>query len=240
MRLVPSDSFTLAELAETFTAGYEGYAVPMTIDADLLEYMADVYDFDLSRSRVALEGDGRIGLANLGVRGGRGWIGGVGVVASARRRGVGRGLMEALLAVAPPVVDLEVMESNESARRLYESLGFEHVRMLEVWALPEQPLVEAAQVEPAPLGQSGLPWQREDASLGAGYERWEIDGGAILLRGGSVLQLAAPDVETAMQLLSRGRELGYVNVPEGDVASAALGRLGGTLRLRQLELRYAA
>jgi hypothetical protein len=80
MNLVPSDGFSLAELAETFTAGYEGYEVPMQIDADVLEYMADIYDFDLARSRVALDGDERIGLANLGVRGDRGWIGGVGVV----------------------------------------------------------------------------------------------------------------------------------------------------------------
>jgi GNAT superfamily N-acetyltransferase len=239
MRLVPSDGFSLAELAETFTAGYEGYEVPMQIDADVLEYMADIYDFDLARSRVALDGDERIGLANLGVRGDHGWIGGVGVVPAARRRGVGRALMEAVLAVAPPVVDLEVMERNESARGLYESLGFEQVRVLEVWALPEQPLVEAESVEPAPLGQQDLPWQRDDASLGVGCERFELDGGAILLRAGSVLQLAAPDEDTAVKLLSRGRALGYVNVPAGDVACGALARLGGTLRVRQFEMRYA-
>jgi RimJ/RimL family protein N-acetyltransferase len=212
----------------------------MTIDESLMQLMADLYDFDLARSRVALEGDERIGLANLGVRGARGWIGGVGVVPAARRRGVGRALMEALLEAGPPVIGLEVMERNEPARKLYESLGFEHVRMLEVWSLPEVPAVEAERVEPAPLGQDDLPWQREDESLGTDYERLEIDGGAILLRSGSVLQLAAPDEDTAAKLLSRGTALGYVNVPEGDVASGALARLGGTLRLRQHEMRYQA
>ncbi|HVU77001.1 MAG TPA: GNAT family N-acetyltransferase [Gaiellaceae bacterium] len=240
MNLVPSDGFSDAELAETFTAGYEGYEVPMQIDEKLLRMMADLYDFDLARSRVALEGGERIGLANLGVRGERGWIGGVGVVPAARRRGVGRALMEALLEVGPPVIGLEVMERNESARRLYESLGFEHVRMLEVWSLPEVPAVEAVRVEPSPLGQDDLPWQREDGSLGAGYERFELDGGAILVRAGSVLQLAAPDEDTAAGLLSRGTALSYVNVPEGDVASGALARLGGTLRVRQHEMRYQA
>jgi len=239
MRLVPSDGFSLAELAETFTAGYEGYPTPMSIDADLLAFMAEHYDYDFSRSRVALDGDERIGLANLGVRGDRGWIGGVGVVASARRKGVGRALMEALLEVGPPVVQLEVMEENDAARLLYERLGFERLRVLEVWVLEDTPLVEAESVEPAPLGQTGLPWQREDASLGLGYERLELDGGAILVRGGSVLQLEAPDEDTAVKLLSRGRALSFVNVPEGDVASGALERLGGTLRVRQLEMSYA-
>jgi hypothetical protein len=146
--------------------------------------------------------------------------------------------MEAVLAVAPPTVTLEVLEENEPAIRLYEALGFERTRLLEVWALEPVPEVEAASVEPAPLGQENLPWQREDASLPpGGYERFEVDGGAILIRNGNVLQLAAPDEDTAVALLSRGTKLSFVNVPEGDVASGALRRLGGELRLRQHEMR---
>ena len=35
---------------------------------------------------------------------------------------------------------------------------------------------------------------------------------------------------------ARGERLTYVNVPEGDPASIALGALGGTLDLRQFEM----
>ncbi len=109
-----------------------------------------------------------------------------------------------------------------------------------MWSLPQQPLVAAESVEPAPLRQAGLPWQRADESLPVGYERIELDGGAMLFRGQGVLQLDAPDVETAAKLLSRGTALRYVNVPEGDPALLALAQLGGTLDLRQFELvRYA-
>lgn len=233
MTLVPSDRFSDEELAALFTRGYEQYFVPMQLDAASFRFMVDTWDIDLSRSRVA---PGK-GLCNLAVRGERGWIGGIGVVPEARREGIGRALMNAVLAVAPPTVTLEVIEENEPAIRLYESLGFERTRLLEVWSLDPVPEIESRPAEPAPLGQTGLPWQREDASLPpGGYERLEIDGGAILIRNGNVLQLDARDEDAAVALLSRGTMLSYVNVPEGDVASAALRRLGGELRLRQFEM----
>jgi hypothetical protein len=76
MKLVPSDQFSYAELAELFTRGYEGYFVPMHFDERTLRYMVDAWDIDLSRSRVAPDA----GLCNLAIRGDRGWIGGIAVV----------------------------------------------------------------------------------------------------------------------------------------------------------------
>ena len=239
MKLVPAADLSTTELAELFTRGYEGYYVPMQVDEQAMAFMLDAWDIDLTRSRVALDDDERVGVANLGVRGEWSWVGGLGVVPAARRRGIGRLLMEALLEVAPGSVTLEVLEQNEPAIGLYEALGFERTRVLEVWSVPETPRVEARAAEPTPLGQSGLPWQRADESLPPGYERVEVDGGAMLFRGTSVLQLAADDEDAAVALLSRGTALSYVNVPAGDVASGALGRLGGELRLRQYELALA-
>jgi GNAT superfamily N-acetyltransferase len=233
MNIIPSDQFTTAELAELFNRGYEGYGVPIHIDEPTMEYIVTSWSIDLSRSRVA-EG---AGICNLGVRGDHGWIGGLGVVPEQRRKGIGRALMESVLDVAPSTVDLEVLEQNDGAKRLYDDLGFEVTRLLEIWSLPEQPEVEARQVDPAPLGQRDLPWQRADESLPDDYERWEVDGGAMLLKGGNVLQLQARDSDAATALLSRGKALTYVNVPEGDVASAALAAMGGTMSLRQYEMR---
>lgn len=209
--------------------------MPIHIDEPTMQHIVNSWSIDLSRSRVVED----VGICNLGVRGGRGWIGGVGVVPEKRRQGIGRALMEAVLDVAPPTVDLEVLESNEGAKRLYDDLGFQVTRLLEIWSLPEQPEVEARQVDPAPLGQIDLPWQRDDESLPDDYERWEVDGGAMLLKGGNVLQLQASDIDVATALLSRGKALNYVNVPEGDVASAALAALGGTTSLRQYEMRLS-
>jgi ribosomal protein S18 acetylase RimI-like enzyme len=237
VNLVAAARFSPAELAELFTRAYEGYFVPMNVDEQTIRLMIDWWDIDLERSRVALEDGERVGVANLAIRGDRSWIGGIGVVPPARRGGVGRALMEAVIAEAPSTVTLEVLVQNEPAIRLYESLGFDSTRLLEVWSLEDPPLVEAKSVEPAPLGQDDLPWQRDDAALPEEYERLEVDGGAILLRGGTVLQLQADDEDAAVALLSRGKALTYANVPEGDVASGALARLGGELTLRQHEMR---
>jgi GNAT superfamily N-acetyltransferase len=234
MNLVPSDQYSYSDLAELFTRGYEGYFVPMHFDEPTLRYMVDTWDIDLSRSRVAPDA----GLANLAIRGDRGWIGGIAVVPEQRRNGVGRALMEAVLELAPPTVLLEVIEANDPAIKLYESLGFEKTRVLEVWRV-EAPLVEAESAAQSTLGQTGLPWQREDASLPPDYERVEVDGGAMLWRGATVFQLEAESEDAATALLSRGTVLNYVNVPEGDIASGALARLGGELRLKQFEMVLA-
>jgi ribosomal protein S18 acetylase RimI-like enzyme len=246
MTIVPADTIELAELAALFSAGYAGYYVPVHVDEAAFALMVDAWDIDLRRSCVALDGNERVGVALLGTRGERGWIGGLGVVPGARRTGIGRALMEAVLAGAPADVSLEVIEQNERAIPLYTSLGFERTRILEVWSLTGDPRPATARtVEARPLGQSGLPWQRADASLPSDYERLEVEGAAALIRSTgprvSVLQLSARDETAAEELLSaaraRGESLHYVNVPEGDPASAALESLGGRLDLRQFEMR---
>jgi ribosomal protein S18 acetylase RimI-like enzyme len=231
MNLVPADRFSYAELAELFTRGYEGYFVPIHVDEPMLRHMVEAWDIDLARSRVAPD----VGLANLAIRGERAWIGGIAVVPEQRRNGIGRALMKAVLELAPPTVLLEVIDANEPAIKLYESLGFEKTRVLEVWSV-EAPEVPAESAARSTLGQANLPWQREDASLPPDYERLEVDGGAMLIRGATVFQLEARDEDAAAALLSRGTTINYVNVPEGDVACGALARLGGELRLKQFEM----
>ena len=245
MTIVPADRFDLAQLAEIFNAAYEGYFVPMHVDEAALAYMVDAWDIDLARSRVALRDDEPIGIVNLGVRGGRGWIGGLGVVPAERRNGIGRALMEDVLAAAPPVVTLEVLEQNDPAIRLYEALGFTRTRVLEIWSLTaDVPAVEARSFEARPLGQTGLPWQRADESLPGEFERIEVDGAVALIRVTGprvgIAQLDARDEDAAAELVAaaraRGESVHFMNVPENDHASGAFRRLGGTLDLRQFEL----
>jgi GNAT superfamily N-acetyltransferase len=69
--------------------------MPMHIDEAALGWMQEKFDFDLEASRIAFRDGEPVGLVNLGVREANAWIGGVGVVASARRGGVGEALMHA-------------------------------------------------------------------------------------------------------------------------------------------------
>jgi predicted GNAT family N-acyltransferase len=218
--------------------------VPLHVDEAAFATMVDAWDIDLARSRVALRDDELVGIVNLGVRGDRGWIGGLGVVPAERRNGIGRGLMEGVLAEAPAHVTLEVLEQNEPAIRLYEELGFTRTRVLEIWSLTaDVPAVEARSSDARPLGQADLPWQRADESLPGELERIEVDGAAALIRVTGlrvgIAQLEARDDAAAGELLAaaraRGESVHFMNVPETDPASAAFRRLGGTLDLRQFE-----
>ena len=64
----------------------------MQVDEAAVEFLVRTFDLDLDASLVAVDDGEPVGLVNLGVRGERGWIGGLGVVAEARRRGLGRTL----------------------------------------------------------------------------------------------------------------------------------------------------
>ena len=128
-----------AELAALFTASYAGYVVPFAVDANVVRFLTEAYDLDRDASRIAMRDGQPVGLVNLGLRGREAWIGGVGVVPSERRRGTGRALMLAVQAEARARgverVWLEVIVENTQAISLYEQLGYEHLRGLEVWSL---------------------------------------------------------------------------------------------------------
>ena len=89
-------SLSLDERANLFNAAYEGYLVPFHLDTQQLQSMDEAFDLDLGASRVAFRDGEPIGLGNLGVRGEDAWIGGIGVVPAARRKGIGEALMREL------------------------------------------------------------------------------------------------------------------------------------------------
>ena len=111
----------------------------MQVTADALRFLTRAYDLDRGASRVAIRGRDAIGLVNLGLRGPDAWIGGLGVVPTARRQGIGRVLMAAVhdeaRARGAERVWLECIVENTQALALYEELGYEHVRDVEVWSL---------------------------------------------------------------------------------------------------------
>jgi len=264
IELRPAAELDAAALAAIFTAGYEGYALPIELDAAAFTAMASAYDLDLALSLVACRGDRPVGVVVLGVRGPAGWIGGLGVVMDERRHGIGRALTAAVLdgAVEAGIeeVTLEVLESNVAALALYEQLGFRTTRMLEVWTLDAEVggsgavegTVERARGWLERHRRHAEPWQRADGSLPTGTEPPSAvllgDDGAALFRAGGttvdVLQLGARTPAAAVEVLKaargRGTSVRFVNVPGGDVASGAMRRLGGRLEVRQHEMRWNA
>jgi ribosomal protein S18 acetylase RimI-like enzyme len=253
--LEPASRFTHAELAAIFTAGYEGYFVPIVVDEAAFRFMAETYDDDLDASRVALLDGAPAGICKVAIRGDQGWVGGLGVAAPHRNKGIGVVLMrraiEELRARGVRDLWLEVLVQNEPAVRLYQRLGFEHVRELEIWALDE--LVTARHELPSLRVEDALgreerpPWQRADASVARlqGLEAIGDERGTLVYRVAdgvaSLLQCEAADAGAARALVealpAEAGRARWLNGPAGHPLNEALASFGGTLAHRQHEMR---
>jgi GNAT superfamily N-acetyltransferase len=239
----------VGERAELFTAAYEGYVVPMRIDEASLAWMEEKFDFDLDASRIAYRDGEPAGLANLAVRGRDAWIGGVGVVASARRAGLGEALMRAVHEEARTRgvqrVWLEVIVENTGAFALYEKLGYELVQDVEVWTLPAAEGEHAGREVPvsevkAQLPERREPWQRADGTL-SHYDDVRglvTESGAMLfcVRSSAQLQQYTGEPEPLLRALRTFGDVSVLNLPADDPAAAVLRELGGSVTVRQQEM----
>jgi GNAT superfamily N-acetyltransferase len=259
-----SSEFSLPDLASVFTASYEGYFIPFVVDETQLEYMVEVFDLDLSRSLVAVERERPIGLANLGRRGARTWLGGVGVVPAHRGSGVGEALTRMLLDQAREAgareMVLEVIVENAPAIALYEKLGFTRMRKLEVLSLATATATEHSEARETDLGKAlrivaatrsaPEPWQRAEETVanlarrGSTPRAIVVDGAAaIFSQDGDRVSLlqAAGDAAALGRLAAALRSRGSVsalNFPPGEPVATALRQAGATVRLRQYEMVF--
>lgn len=126
--------YSLREISDLFTRGFEGYFVPIHMTAEKLAWMIRADSIDLAASRVlTLDGDA----AGFILVCSRGWsrrVSAMGVVSGGRGHGLGRHL---LLEILKDAADggyrkcwLEVLDRNVQAIRLYRHLGFREVRRL--------------------------------------------------------------------------------------------------------------
>jgi ribosomal protein S18 acetylase RimI-like enzyme len=255
IELRAASSLSAAERVDLFNAAYEGYVIPFRLDEAALQFMTEAFDLDLEASRIAFRDGEPVGLGNIGLRGDEAWIGGVGVIAAARRLGIGETLMRALhdeaAARGVTKVWLEVIEQNESAFQLYEKIAYRIVREVEVWSLSDEvPEGTAREVPPAQArvrlrelrrAQEREPWQRADATIDHydDLRGLETESGAALFRVGSVvqlLQIAGDDASELVRTLRGHGTVSVLNLPAEDPVAGSLRKLGATPSVRQREM----
>lgn len=222
VRVVAAAEVAHADHAALWTEAFSDYFTPGSFTAESLAGFERAFDLDRAGSRIVIEDERLVAFAMLGIRGARGWVGGMGVIPSARRRGHGERVMAALLEAGRErgltTVGLEVLTQNAPAIPLYEKLGFRTTRLLEVWdraADAPAPPAPARAAEPISLDEAArwlgnarlaaAPWQRELGAARAAFPDLEalVHGDAVaILRAGpervGLLELgptadAAPD-----------------------------------------------
>ena len=183
MRETTLATLSPAEFAAAYNTVYQDYLVPFVVDAAWAPSFIAGNDLDLAHSPLWLDDDGGIvGLAALGRRDSRGWVGGFGIAPAHRGKGLAQGLIAALLRAARQrglsQVQLEVITGNTRAIRTYERAEFAHIREVRIFAqptdgapAPDSPahLHPATPAELLPHGARLRPvrptWQREAARL---------------------------------------------------------------------------
>lgn len=184
---VPASQLDLPDLVRAFNHAFTGYYLPLTQTVPTLQAMVRANDIRLEDSRVALDGAGEpVGVALLGLRAPRGWVGGMGIAPERRRQGYGAALMRELIAhcraLGLETLNLEVLEQNTPARNLYSALGFADLHALQVFtgplatpggdppSLPPGHTIHPVEVSDALARFAALhavapPWQRDLPSL---------------------------------------------------------------------------
>ncbi|NDJ34751.1 MAG: GNAT family N-acetyltransferase [Chloroflexi bacterium] len=238
--IMPADEVPQRDYVQALNAAYADYYVPIYVTPHFFREMLRRESIDIGASVAAVVGNEVVGTSLLGVRGPRGWIGGVGVVPGWRRQGIARLMMERVLETAHSLdlsrIQLEVIDENAPAIHLYESLDFQATRTLFVMYC-SKPQAEHPGHHPFDLNRIGPPlvralraleqiphppdpWQREIASIKA-------------MRGQTRAVLASEQRELAGVCLYSGDTLGI-----GILGLACHSPFTGQVLLAELFRRY--
>ena len=139
-QLQPASSVDLIDLIEAINLAYSDYFVPLKFTEDYFKIFVDREALDLGAGVVALRDGQIIGSCMLGIRENKGWVGGMGIIPAYRRHGIGRAIINYLIAQGRErnltQLELEVITQNTPAVKLYEDVGFERTRTLLIFDRP--------------------------------------------------------------------------------------------------------
>ena len=171
--LKPAAEFTIPQLADLLTRGFEGYFVPINITEAALLTMMRRDSIDLTASRVLIKNDEPVGVGLIARRGWTSRLAAMGIISSVRNDGVGTFAMERLIEEARERGEkkmlLEVIEQNTAGVKLYQKVGFKTVRRLVGYQLANPQVESKDELQEIDIrelaglipthGMMELPWQ---------------------------------------------------------------------------------
>lgn len=177
--------------------GFRDYFVNVHMELAGLLAMVERESICLENSVLVYDREKPVGVGLLAHRNRASRVAAMAVTRQARGKGVGRRILEELVRAAldrqDEHIELEVIEQNIPALRLYQSAGFEIIRGLVGFSLNKLGGVENASLEEISLEQAAemvlrhglpdLPWQVSAASLASGADcrAYALDGAALVL-----------------------------------------------------------
>jgi ribosomal protein S18 acetylase RimI-like enzyme len=175
----PAFEFTIPQIAELLTRGFEGYFVPINITASVFMTMMRRDSIDLNETRVLHKDDEPVGVALIARRGWTCRLAAMGIVSSARNGGAGTWAMGQLMEEARARGDqqmlLEVIAQNTAGVKLYEKVGFKKIRRLVGYKLENPQAGSADELQEVDIqeaakmvmyhGLKDLPWQLSGISI---------------------------------------------------------------------------
>jgi ribosomal protein S18 acetylase RimI-like enzyme len=177
--LKPASEFTIPQLADLQTRGFEGYFIPIRVTEAVFLTMLRRDSIDLTASRVLLRDEEPIGLALIARRGWTSRLAAMGIVTGARNGGAGTWAMQHLIEEAKSrgakEMILEVIAQNTAGVKLYEKMGFVIKRNLFGYKIENPPTDSKEELEEIDIreiarqvtyhGLPDLPWQLAGATI---------------------------------------------------------------------------
>jgi len=187
----PLDALSWDEAAAAFTAGYEGYVIPVRVGGADLAARCEAEDVDRAASYVISDDAGPAAIGLIARRGSRARLAAFAVVPRMRGRGLARPALARLIEESErrgdEALELEVFEHNLPAVRLYEAGGFLPTDRLvgfeaetasppagQAPALETSTPAELAAQLAADAAGAGLPWQLQADTIGRMGAPWQV------------------------------------------------------------------
>ena len=134
LSLISTLDYRYADLADILNRSFAGYLVDVNVNPGGLAQLIRYEGTDLTASRLIRRDADLIGCALIGRRGWTCRLAAMGIIPEARGQGVGRWVMNQLIAEArnrtEQTMVLEVIEQNMAAVRLYQQVDFQIQRRL--------------------------------------------------------------------------------------------------------------
>lgn len=249
-------------MAAALNAAYTGYFMQLDFTPERMETYLHVNDIDLDASSVWNDNGAPAAIALVGVRGDRAWLGAFGIAPNFRGKGLSKAAIGEIIRAAKRkharTIQLEVLEVNEQAIRIYERHGFSKTRSLHTLATMARPvdgtgadlLTGDEFLEDTLPHNFAPPWQRDLRGLET--RRGQLlaiqrDAAYILaIAGGGAATIFAanfPEDRDATELVgalsakTSSPHVELVNEPQNSALYLQLTRLGWTQQYLQYEMQ---